>query len=137
MGQLWRLFWSLDSGNPGTPNVLFVSNPALGLNDAAIAAMFQSLLLNDTVGGISTLTDEFSFSFQLLVPANSIPTFDETQKYEVDGIVNVVPEPGAAWLFAAAAGIMALSQRPNGGSRLTYWARTQSKRAFAGVEPRQ
>jgi hypothetical protein len=93
LGDMWTLSWGIDSSKPGVPNVSFVSNPILGLNDTLIRSNFLGLLNGDAASGSSTLQNTFSFSYQFLIPANTTPQFSEQMAIDVAGGTTVIPEP--------------------------------------------
>jgi hypothetical protein len=94
LGKLWTLSWGIDSIHPGIPDVVFWSNPALGLNDALITSSFESLLNDNVSTGMSTLTQSFSFEYQLTIPANTTAQFTGSVSYDAAGATGA-PEPSS------------------------------------------
>jgi hypothetical protein len=94
LGKLWTFSWTTDSTHPGVSDLNFWSNPALGLNDAAITSGFELLLSENPSTGLSVLTQSFSFDYQLTIPANTTPQFSSAVTYEADGATGV-PEPSS------------------------------------------
>jgi len=94
LGTLWTLSWGTDSTHPGVSDVVFWSNPALGLNDALITSEFEALLSGNASTGLSTLTQSFSFDYQLTIPANTSAQFTGSVSYDAEGATGT-PEPSS------------------------------------------
>jgi hypothetical protein len=96
MGELWSLAWSTNSSDPGKSAFRFASNSLLGLEDATISAQFMSLVEGDESTGVSSLTEDFSFSFDLTVPGGVEPEFGGTWVHSAEA--SMVPEPATILL---------------------------------------
>jgi hypothetical protein len=94
LGELWSLSWGTDSNSPGTSAITFRSNPALGLDDSAIVSSLQGLISGDPTTGLSMLTQSFSFTYQLSIPADTTVQFDSSVTYDAEGAT--APEPSSA-----------------------------------------
>jgi PEP-CTERM motif len=105
LGELWTFSWSTNSTAPGVSGVNFWSNPALGLNDALIGLSFEQLLSGDASTGLSTLTQSFSFDYQLTIPANTIALFSSSVTYDAAGVTGV-PEPSSLVLGLMGASLL-------------------------------
>ena len=108
LGDLWKFSWTTDSISPGVSQVSFWSNPALGLNDALIASNFQLLVSSDPATGTSTLTQPFSFDYQLTVPAGASAQFTGSATYEAVGVTSA-PEPSSLVLALMGASSLLVS----------------------------
>jgi len=98
IGTLWNFSWFTDSSTPGFSTVEFVSNPILGLNDAAIMSGFISQVIGDPSTGVSTLAAPFSFSYQLTILANTTPEFTGNSVNEAQAAT--VPEPSTVLILS-------------------------------------
>jgi hypothetical protein len=96
-GDMWSFSWSADSADPGSSSFTFFSNPALGLDDAAIQSAFNSLVSGS--GGQFALTQDFTVSAQIAaptLPGQSTFTFSmggETDYNADASVASNAPEP--------------------------------------------
>jgi hypothetical protein len=101
-GDMWSFSWSADSAHPGSSDFTFYSNPALGLDDAAIQSAFNAMVSGS--GGQFSLTQDFTVSAQIAaptLPGQSVFTFSmggETD-YNADASVVTAPEPNYSLLL--------------------------------------
>jgi hypothetical protein len=101
LGQLWSFDWTTDAKNPGVSTLLFSSNPALGLSDSTISGGLAADISTDLGTGISTLVNDYSFSYDLVIAANATPMFSGETIYEATAAS--VPEPSPLLLLGALA----------------------------------
>jgi len=101
-GDMWSFSWSADSAHPNSSDFTFYSNPALGLDDAAIQSAFNAMVSGS--GGQFSLMQEFTVSAQIAaptLPGQSMFTFSmggETD-YNADASVVTAPEPNYSLLL--------------------------------------
>jgi hypothetical protein len=103
LGELWTFSLTTDSADPGVPTLTFWSNPALGLDDLSITAALEADISSNPATGASSLTSDFTFSFDLTVPANTQPVFSSDVVFDVNGSSpGTAPEPGTSLLLGSA-----------------------------------
>lgn len=94
LGEMWSFQWYTNSTSPGTSVFDFTSNPTLGLDDSQIEQDFLSKIVGDPLTGINRVVEPFSFSFDLLIPANTAAEFTGTTINTAEGRV-AAPEPAS------------------------------------------
>ncbi len=95
--HLWTFDWTADSDNPASSNFTFQSDPSLGLDDAAITALFLSKVAS--VGGVHTLTEDFDIEALVPVFISDNPTVTYSFGGDIHYNAHATPEPATLGLL--------------------------------------
>ncbi len=95
--QLWTFNWTADSANPTASDFFFQSDPSLGLDDAAITALFLSKVTS--VGGVHTLTENFTIEAIVPVFVSDNPTVEYSFGGDIHYNAHATPEPATLGLL--------------------------------------
>lgn len=109
-GNLFNYAWSASSTNPDQSVFTFSSNPALGLDDAAITNSFRSAISGS--GGVFSLMRDVVIEATIAAAPGTIYDFGGSTNYYAEAAS--VPGPGPAVL--AAAGVVLMARRRRGGA---------------------
>jgi hypothetical protein len=113
IGELWSWTWSASSATPGFSDFSFVSNPALGLDDAALVSEFKSVVTYDPMAGVYGLSRDFDVTATVdVLPGQTSFIYGGGNEGDVQAAV--VPE-ASTWAMAvlgfASLGFLGLRQR--------------------------
>jgi hypothetical protein len=130
---LWTYSWRADSAHPDSSTFLFLSNPLLGLDDAALTGEFRGLISDS--GGVHTLLRDFTVS--VIIPVD-LPLGTETLDFtsggedDLDARASVVPEPSALGLTACGLLIASRLVRALGRPRASRGPARSRRHGFRG-----
>jgi PEP-CTERM motif len=94
LGELWSWTWSATSATPGVSTFSFVSNPALGLDDAALVSAFESLVTYNPTTGTYGLLGDFTVTTTVnVLPDQTSYDFGGGTAGDLDAAIGTIPEP--------------------------------------------